>query len=315
MDIRCSGKKITINFIILLIFWLIFCSGSISWGSNRKTTIYLSNGDRISGTIIFDDKEHIVITNDLLGNIKIKKSLMEKIDEKKEVVEISTDLKKQKPKLWKTELTLGVAMSEGNTISSSFSGDLLANRKTEDNEFTLKGSGSYASTKREMDTQKWYGMIRYAYSFLERKWYNFYKFETDHDMFANINYRLLPSTGIGYWFSDQPEFKAMTEIALGFENTYFRDDSPTRYETVLIPRLFLEKRLIGKTTISQEIVLYPSMNYWGDYRFHFATSLKNPLTDELFLRLSFIDDYNSSPSNVNIKRNDIQFITSLGYTF
>ena len=64
-----------------------------------------------------------------------------------------------------------------------------------------------------MDTQNWYGMLRYAFSFWERRWYNFYRLEADHDRFANIDYRIVPSCGIGYWFSDKEDYKAMAELA------------------------------------------------------------------------------------------------------
>lgn len=305
-------KNIITYMVVTFILWLTLNVGCITLGEdNDEITIYLSNGDRISGKVIAHENDYLILKNDFLGEVKIKKGFVVKDDKRKEVVAAEPD----KEKLWTIEFALGSDISEGNTVKSSLSADLYANRKASDNEFTIKGSSSYASTDREMDTQKWYGMIRYAYSFWERKWYNFYKFEADHDRFANIDYRLIPSTGIGYWFSDRPEWKAMVEMGLGLENTYFRDEEPTKHEVALTPRIFLEKRLIGNAIISQEIILYPSLNYLGDYRLHSATSLKSPLTNNIFLRFSIIDNYNSSPSGVDIKRNDFQFITSLGYTY
>ncbi len=309
-------RKVFVFYILIIsILWLTFSAGCIALGADDEIRVYLNNGDRISGIIVIDEKDYLILKNDLLGNVKIKKTLVKKLD-KATKVEIAEPVNK-KPNLWKTEIALGFDMSEGNTVKSSYAGDFYANRKTNYNEFTMKGGGSYAETESRMDTQKWYGMIRYAYSFMDRRWYQFYKFESNHDKFANIDYRLIPSTGVGYWFSDKPELKAMTEIAIGLENTHFRGDNPTKYEAVLIPRIFVEKKLLGDTVISQEIIFYPSLSYMGDYRLYLQTSLKNPLTDRLFLRVSFIDNYNSCPANADTdtKRNDMQLVTSLGYTY
>ena len=213
----------------------------------------------------------------------------------------------------KTMRMIGVILCSGTWACNA--GDFIANRKTDHDEFTLKGSGLYASTKRDPDTEKWYGMIRYAYNFWEQKLYNFYKFESDHDKFSNVYVRLLPSAGIGYWFSKERAFKGLLELAVGYENTYFMDDSSAKTEIVLVPRFFAEARLFGDATLSQDLVFYPSLNYFGDYRLQSETSLKNPLSEKLFLRLSLIDNYNSNPEKTGTLKNDLQFLTTLGYKY
>ena len=100
---------------------------------------------------------------------------------------------------------MGYNKSSGNTQNSQLSMSLYANRKTDHDEFTIKGNSLYSSSNNNMDAQKWFASMRYAFSFRERKWYNFYKLESDHDKFANVDYRIVPSAGIGYWFSDRPD--------------------------------------------------------------------------------------------------------------
>ena len=78
----------------------------------------------------------------------------------------------------------------------------------------------------------------------------FYKLEADHDRFANINYRLTPAIGLGYWFSDTDDYKLMLEAGMGIEYTKFRDSSADSDELIIIPRAFLEKKLIGNSMIS-----------------------------------------------------------------
>ena len=166
-----------------------------------------------------------------------------------------------------------------------------------------------------MDAKKFYGMGRYAFSFRKnKKWYNFYKIEGDQDRFANINYRLLPSTGVGYWFTDRDEWRMMVEGAIGFEHTNYRDGTKSENEVIVIPRDFLETLLIGDLKFSEDITLYPSVSESGEYRLHSESTLIQPISDGLTGKVSFIDDYNSNPSG-KTKKNDFRIISSVEYGF
>ncbi len=311
---RCGKRKAAaFHMLVAMALWLASSVACTATGADHRIRVHFSNGDQISGVIVGEEEGILVLRSDFLGEMKINKTSVEKIEVVAES-KIAEPVRK-KPKLWETELALGFNLSEGNTVTSSFSGYVHSNRKTDSDEFNIKGSGSYSSAERRMDAQKWYGMVRYAFSFWERKWYNFYRFEADHDRFANIDYRLLPSTGIGYWLFDKPGLRAMVELAIGLEDTHFRDHAPNAFETVLVPRIFLEKRLLANTVFLQDITWYPSLSYPGEYRLRSETSVKNELTEKLFLRFSFIDYYNSSPGSTTTKRNDMQFITSLGYSY
>lgn len=289
--------------IICIITFIFMCP----LGSYAET-IYLNNGDKISGNIIAEEKNSISIESTAMGIVSIKRNMIKSIENKKDVPEPKKD------KNWKREISIGYNKTDGNTKESQFSMNLYANRKTDIDEFTIKGNVYYSSSNDKMDSQKWYTMTRYARSFWDKEWYNFYKFEADHDRFANINYRLVPSAGVGYWFSDTDGWKAMLECGMGFEYVKFRDDSKDSLEPIIIPRAFFEKKLFEHTLISQEFILYPSLKDSGEYRMHSESALTNPINDKLSLKFSLIDDYNSSPAP-DVKKNDWRLISSLVYSF
>lgn len=274
-------------------------------------TIYLKNGDRISGEIAEESKGYIIIETEAAGSITIGKKFVERIATDEEIKEVEAE---KKERLWHKELSIGYNKSSGNTRKDALSGRLYANRKTEEDEFTVKADAFYSSANSKMDAQKWYGMLRYAYSFWERKWYNFYKIEADHDRFANVHYRLVPSLGSGYWFFDREDWKAMVEIGVGFEHTDFKDDTKDSNQAVLAPRVFFERALFGKSRLSEDIRLYPSLENAGDYRLHSEAAFINPINDKLSLRFSLIEDYNSDSSK-NVKKNDLSLVSSLVYSF
>ena len=66
--------------------------------------------------------------------------------------------------------------------------------------------------------------------------------------------------------------------------------------------------------VLQELVMYPSLEDTGDYRFHSETVWTTPISDKVSFKLSFIDDYNSNPA-AGKKKNDTTLATSLSYAF
>jgi len=272
--------------------------------------IYLKNGDRISGTVVSEDDRSVVIDSEAMGEVSVDRSHVARLV----IGKAETEVKKEELKLWQGEITAGYNRSDGNTQNGQLTTGFRAKRKTDDDEFDLRGDAYYSSSNEKMDGQKWSSVIRYAFSFWERKWYNFYKLESDHDRFANIDYRLVPSAGIGYWFSDEPDWKMMVELGGGFEHTVFRDDTADSDEAVLIPRGFVQKLFFGRVTLSEDIIVYPSLTDTGEYRLHSETVLTTPVSDALSLRVSFIDDYNADAPK-DTKKNDILTTTSLVYSF
>ncbi len=223
---------------------------------------------------------------------------------------------KERRIIWKKEVALGYNRVTGNTRESQISGSFLINRNNMHiDEWILKGNAYYSSNNRKMNSQKWYGNGRYAHSFgSTKKWYNFYNMEADHDRFADIDYRLIPSAGIGYWFYDIPEFKLMAEASIGYEHTAYRTDIKNEDEWILIPRAFLEKQLFTNTTIIQDLICYPAFENFNNYRLRSETTLNVAMNSKLSIRVSLLDEYNSTPPE-NVKKNDLRLTTSLAYSF
>lgn len=307
------------HIILFLVFILLARTGLRAEETVSRAQVYLNNGDKISGEIVSEDGDSIKIKNELVGAVSIKKSGVREVlyrgeEEKARGPDSTGEEKKEKPGPWSGDFSLGYDKTGGNTRESNLAARLLLNRKTEKDEFTVKGEMFYSSSNDKMDAQKWYNMFRYAYSFHERKWYNFYKIENDHDRFANISYRFVPSLGVGYWFSDTPGLKLVLEAGIGLEHTEFRRDARDQNKAVLLPRAMFEKAVFGRSRISQEVLLYPYLDGMGEYRLHSETAFINPINKKLSLRLSFVDDYDSDPTG-DAKKNDYRFISALSYSF
>ena len=299
-------KRIGIFIFILSLFFLNPVYGE---------EIYLKNGDRLTGKIIKEDKTSLSLQTESMGVVSVERKFVERlVRQKKAGVELREEGKTEGT--WQRRISLGYNKSSGNTDVAQLSMSVLVNKKREHvDEWTLKGDLYYSSSNKQMDAQKWDALVRYAFSLGESKrWYDFYKVEAGHDSFSNIDYRLVPSIGIGYWFYDLPGMKGKAEIAGGVEHTDYKGGTADSDEAVLVPRFFFEKKLYGASRVSQDILLYPSVDGFTEYRLHSETVLKNPLNEKLSMDLSIIEDYDAEPSQA-AKKSDLRIISSLTYSF
>lgn len=70
-----------------------------------------------------------------------------------------------------------------------------------------------------------------------------------------------------------------------------------------------------KTTLTSQLVLYPSLTESGRYRGTADVSLRKEIIEDFFLELSFYYDYDSEPPGEATAKDDYSIVTSLGYTF
>ncbi|MFC1594283.1 YdiY family protein [Candidatus Omnitrophota bacterium] len=292
----------------IMVAFLVCVAGALE---SNAAVVYMKNSDKITGTITEDNDNSIVVETEGMGSVVITKEHVDRIEtdaaEAEVVVEEPADE-------WERNVSLGYSKSSGNTQNSEVATKLSLHRKTDEDEFHFQGDTYYSSTNKRMDAQQWNLMSRYALSFEDKSWFNFYKIEVNHDRFANIDYRIVPSIGIGYWFEDTDDFKLMTELGAGAQYTNYRDSTKDDIEPILIPRAYIEKRIIDDARISEDLTLYPSLEDTGKYRLRSETVFTNPISDELSLQLSWVNDYDSDPSS-GTKKHDMRFISALTYSF
>lgn len=214
---------------------------------------------------------------------------------------------------WKQEVSLGYTQKTGNTQSSELISNYEGINKTDAAELAVKGGVLYSSVNKKMDGQKYNASVRYAPTLEDTEWFAFGRFEIEHDRFSGIDYRYVPSVGAGHWFSQEEEWKASAEVGVGHEYVKYTDGSDDN-NVVLIPRFYCEKSVFEKAMLSQEVVMYPSLEDTKEYRIRTETRFTNPLNETLSMRVSFIDEFNSDPLG-DAKKNDTQLILSFVYGF
>lgn len=279
--------------------------------------IELKNNDILTGTITKESSDYVVLETTMLGSLTILRDHISKIEPRV----VQSRAIEDEPQTgadaaeWTADFETAYFLTRGNTETSGFDLTAFINRKTATDETTFKSTVNQSSSEKKMNAQKWYAMGRYAYSFGEElKWFNPFKFEIDHDKFANIDYRYIPSVGIGYWVSDEKPFKAMGEVSLGWEHTKYNDGRDDADEAILIPHVYAEYTTVHGLLLSQDLIAFPALSDLGEYRFISTSAIAFPFNDAISLKLSWINEYNSDVSG-DTEKLDQQLLTSFVYSF
>lgn len=277
--------------------------------------IVLKNGDRLTVEKTEEEGGYVRAKHASLGDIVLPKSEVASITKEGEAPK-KEDIKTAPKKgeiIYDRRLAAGYEAQRGNSRTDNFHGEYLWNRNRRwIDEWTLKGSGTQDYAMRKKVTQKYDSTVRYAWSITQRL-YNFYRIQGEHDRFENIDLRLTPTAGLGYWLLDTEKTKLMGETGLGYEYE-FRRGAKDEGAPILHLREAFSHKLAENIEFGEEIFYFPKLNNFDDYRIQGETFLRFILTKHLAFKLKAADQYRSVPI-AGKKKNDLTFTSSIEWLF
>jgi len=131
--------------------------------------------------------------------------------------------------------------------------------------------------------------------------------------FADIDLRVIPSAGVGYWIAQQEDWKWSVETGLAYESTSYRSSRADDKSIAGFGRTYAEKKLFDKAKLSEDFSVIPSFEGDG-YRINSITEFSNPLVQGWDLLIRYALDYDSEPSPGKTKT-DTRVVTGLKYSF
>lgn len=216
---------------------------------------------------------------------------------------------------WSGDMTLGYTQTNGNTEKSSFNISGSAKKVFNSSELSIKGDVYTASTDDQLDDQKWSSLVRYDIKFGEDdRWFNSYQVLGDHDRFADVDYRITPSVGIGYWLYKEEDFSWMVEGSLGYEMTTYRSSKPDDESAVALGHTKIEKKIFDNAKIAEDFTIIPALESGEGFRIKSETELTNPISESMDLSVKYVLDYDSEPSDGK-KKTDSRIVTGVKYSF
>ncbi|MCA9398359.1 MAG: DUF481 domain-containing protein, partial [Candidatus Omnitrophica bacterium] len=143
---------------------------------------------------------------------------------------------------WKRKISIGYNQANGNTEKSQLALAGSIKKVMDRSEFFSGVDVFYSESEGKMDSQKWSSTTRYSYDFGEEKrWFNSFQLLVEHDFFADVDYRILPSTGIGSWWAREDDWTLSTEAGLGYNITNYKSAQPDDESVTAYGRIFAKK--------------------------------------------------------------------------
>jgi len=225
----------------------------------------------------------------------------------------AAEMKKKPPRNWKSSVYGGFGAKSGNTVERSYRYGVEFNKKEEDfDRYRLKADGKYRETgDRTTDSKaEASGEMRHM---LNERWFAYGTLSALHDDLKDLSYRIKAGPGLGYYFVDTDELTV--DISSG--PLYVREKNPDGKSGYLAWQFAqgLDWHITStfRWWASTEVVVDASDV--ASYTVAFKTGVDNRINEHLSLVVAIEDDYDSTPEEGDIKKNDFEISTGLRYIF
>lgn len=214
-------------------------------------------------------------------------------------------------KLWEHSVGLGFTLTSGNSDTLLGTANWLSQRKWDKNELRFGADGTYGETDSKRSAQSAHGFGQYNRLFTDR-FFGYARLDASHDAIADIDYRVVLSPGVGYYFIKETKTSLSGEVGPGwiFERKGDEDDN---YFTIRFAERF-EHKFNDRVRLWQSLEFLPKVEDWTDYILNAEIGLESMLSKTFSLRTYVQDTYQSEPA-AGRKKNDLKLVTAIAYKF
>ncbi len=314
----------------------------------QPVAIELKNGDRVTGRIVTESTNILVLSNSWSHEITLPVAEIAKRTVITNDVSIAT-LSTNKPatngvalakvvastnnlftspllKHWHGELQVGADLTfseRDRQVYNSKSKLVYAKERFKAaidydmtygrSEITQPIAGSTNTQRRTVtDANRMNGAVKFDYD-LTKKIYVYSIAAAGYDEIRKIDLRYEIGPGVGYHLIQQSNFFLNVESGFNYQSEEHSDKS--RVDTFFFR--FAENaawKITPRLTWDERCEYSPRMEDLGQYRIRLETNLRYALLQNIFVNLSVVDIYDSEPAG-GVAQNDLQVRSSVGVKF
>jgi putative salt-induced outer membrane protein YdiY len=309
-------------------------------------TVFMTNGDRVSGEVVSFNDEQVELETKYAGRIRIALAELkawqssdtelrlrlsaiikikdndtlsiEALDAKEKAKLVNAKLaptatksgsKPAKLDPWKRQVNFAYTMTRGNVKSSDVNVAFNVARKRGSRKIALTSFGRYSVKNGRESANLITSTLRYERTAFRLPVFAETQFEIDK--LKNLDYRLSENLGVSY-----PVLKGDSQqLSFDFGTGVTREEYETglqKLNATSLLRLKASQKLNEKTLLSQQATFFSDLTDPSAYRIQAEASFTTPLTKHLALRLTGINRYDARPQGF-AKTNDFTLLT--GFTF
>jgi putative salt-induced outer membrane protein YdiY len=317
--------------------------GRLAWAD----VVVISNGDRLTGTVVevYDGK--LTLDTDYAGTIKISWGKVEAVEtehlvrlrfhddrvvEGRLVAGAKGELRFQeegKPApeafqkgqlerlnepgtVWHGHLTLSSKMEGGNTRSTALqlTGEML--RETENTRLVVRGNYGH-ETKSDVETEDNYYVLGKFDLHLTTAWFAYLSDEVRRDKFEDLTYRNVISAGPGYLVYRGDRFDLRVEAGPAYITEEISDGTSDSWFGGRAAVHFRFQLPFG-LEIRDDFVYWPNLEQWTNWQLHNELSLNTRIGQGWHFSVSLFTDRDNHPE-LGRQKEDHKFLVGIGYRF
>jgi hypothetical protein len=311
----------------------------------QSVVVHLRNGDRITGAIISESTNQLVLSNILSRQLVIPMAQIERREVVADIVAVaSTNAPtrdvgtnnaaggilpgKKVPALagtntfwkrWKGEVTLGVDLERGALNHQLFYGRAKLTYaqpyESDPKQFfrnIFNYDAEYGKTQGILSDNRMGGSSKTDFD-LSRKMYVYNLGAASYDEVRKINVHYEEGPGVGYHWITRSNFVVNLELGANYQVESRTDNTDTHSAYFRLGQDMTWK-LNKQMNLTEKFEYFPRVGYTTEYRMRFESTLSYALMFNISLNFSVIDLYDTQPT-AGVPNNDLQLRTSLGVKF
>lgn len=334
---------------IIMLFW---CLLPRVVEAQKNDTIYLLNGDRITGEVKSFDKGLLQLSTDAMRKVNIEYEDINTMFSNKyfefrthsgyryygsmlksgtigSIDVVTADDTIPKP-LWDLVQISRIKQRFFQRIDGSIDIGLNYTKSIDVFQYSINGNATYRSnnysTRFEVTSiLSDYGdkvavnhdiginLTRY----FEHKWFSRFQFDAQKNTELNLDLRLQAGPAMGYDIVRTTPMRLYSLIGV-LANKEIQIEPNTEsinLEALLSFNYYLYRYRSPKIDISTGLDIYPSLSDFGRIRLAYNLTGKYEVLTDLFISLTYYNNYDSRSGENGESLDDYNFITSLGYSF
>lgn len=336
----------------LLFYLALICFSSLTVQAQKNDTIYLRNGDRITGELKKFEYGLLNLSTDAMKTISIEFDEINSIHSAKyfeirlnsgtkyfgrlkksnvmSTVEIITVTDTVSKRLWDIVLIVPIKRSFFQKIDGSLDLGLTYTKASDIFQYSLNTKVTYRTTYyatqlkfeslqtddgSELSKNNTLGFT--VSHFLPHKWQTNISVQVQQNTQLDLDYRLQAGYGVGYDVArtNSVRFNVQGGVVANQEKTIANTTTSENLEVLLGAQVKWFKHRSPKVDVTSGLELYPSVTNFGRVRLEYDISAKYELIKDLYLNVQLYENYDNQPSKDADPLNDWGIITSIGFTF
>ncbi len=300
--------------------WTVAALGAGLAGTAGAGDLTLVNGDRLSGPIIEQTADTVVIDHAALGRLEIARDRIDQLalsnDERVSlgmVQDESADPPAEATKTpWKTSLRIGLGASYGNTDDQSLNAGIKSVRKNDRIRTALELGYFYGASDGDRTENRLLASVKNDWYVPESRWFYFAQGRYDYDEFQEWEHRLAVHGGVGYQLIQKDDFTFDLRGGAGVTREWNRD--ATRPE--LLAGWDLTWDITDAQALTASSTIYFDLDETGEFRTVTSAEYSAKIGDQsnLAFNAGVLHEYQSDVTDPTDK-NDVRIFAGIQWDF